>query len=377
MRGYLPVARDGFRRAFDATRYEDTQFVHGLRAWAALGVLLIHSGGGGLRELGGWGNRLVDLGSAGVYVFFVISGFAVSSAWKKQPMARLPFFYFLQDRLARIVPLYYFWLLVAISFGLTALWWQEYFGVQVDAYNVLLHLTFLSTFDGAVANSILGVEWTLPIEVFYYLLIPGLVALFVRKPLLGPIFLGVGVFAWAGVHLARDFSLLTKLELQALLFSPLPYLLSFVTGVLVSQYRDSSRVSRFRGSWPLLVIGFWLFLWVVFSPPFLRSVDRYIWVTALAALVILLAKEGAWPVWLLLSNRVAVFVGSMSYGIYLSHFVILRLVFVDALPLFPKLFVSLTLAVGISLLTWIFLEYPIIRAVKKQRGARSTRLFRR
>ena len=46
------------------SRYQGTQFVHGMRGWAALGVLFIHSGGGGLRTFGEWGNSIVDLGSA-------------------------------------------------------------------------------------------------------------------------------------------------------------------------------------------------------------------------------------------------------------------------------------------------------------------------
>ena len=48
-----------------------------MRAWAALGVMLIHSGGAGLRDLGVFGNRIADFGSSGVYAFFVISDFCV------------------------------------------------------------------------------------------------------------------------------------------------------------------------------------------------------------------------------------------------------------------------------------------------------------
>ena len=50
-----------------------TLFLTGLRGYSALAVFLIHSGGGGLRSLGEWGNKLVDFGKYGVISFFVLS----------------------------------------------------------------------------------------------------------------------------------------------------------------------------------------------------------------------------------------------------------------------------------------------------------------
>ena len=61
--------------------YGDTNFITGMRAFAAFGVVLIHSGGAGLRSLGPIGNNFADLGLTGVYVFFVISGFSVASSF--------------------------------------------------------------------------------------------------------------------------------------------------------------------------------------------------------------------------------------------------------------------------------------------------------
>lgn len=57
--------------------YKDTNFITSLRAIAILFVFIIHSGGGGLRELGAMGNFFVDIGKYGVQMFFVISGFTI------------------------------------------------------------------------------------------------------------------------------------------------------------------------------------------------------------------------------------------------------------------------------------------------------------
>jgi len=39
-----------------------------------------------------------------------------------------------------------------------------------------MHFLFLSMFDYRIANSIIGIEWTIPIEIFWYLLFPALIS---------------------------------------------------------------------------------------------------------------------------------------------------------------------------------------------------------
>lgn len=62
--------------------YPGTNFITGMRAWAAIGVVLIHCGGAGLRSWGYIGNNIADMEKLGVYVFFVISGFSVTASYK-------------------------------------------------------------------------------------------------------------------------------------------------------------------------------------------------------------------------------------------------------------------------------------------------------
>ena len=65
------------------SKYLGTNFITGIRAYAAIFTVLIHTGGAGLRNLGATANYFVDLGRTGVYVFFVISGYAVSSTFSE------------------------------------------------------------------------------------------------------------------------------------------------------------------------------------------------------------------------------------------------------------------------------------------------------
>jgi peptidoglycan/LPS O-acetylase OafA/YrhL len=57
--------------------YGGTEFITGLRAIAVFLVFLIHSGGGGLREVSEFLNTFVNFGKYGVQIFFVISGFTI------------------------------------------------------------------------------------------------------------------------------------------------------------------------------------------------------------------------------------------------------------------------------------------------------------
>lgn len=143
--------------------YGATSFITGLRAYAVLITILIHAGGAGLYLLGPLGERIVGLGRTGVYMFFVISGFSVANSY----IHSKGFGDFLSRRLWRIAPLYYFWLIIMVAFGNT----------EVSLYNFLMHVSFLSFADSTIANSILMVEWSIPVEIVWYIFTPVLVML--------------------------------------------------------------------------------------------------------------------------------------------------------------------------------------------------------
>lgn len=74
----------------------------------------------------------------------------------------------------RLAPPYYFFLVLTFFCGVTSTWGSE-LGIERNFYSYFMHFSFLSTFDYRAANNILGVEWSLAIEVFWYLLIPFMV----------------------------------------------------------------------------------------------------------------------------------------------------------------------------------------------------------
>ena len=148
---------------------DNTNFVTGLCGMAAVLVVLLHSGGAGLRETGQFTNNFVDFCRNAIYIFLVVSGYRSAISFRNQGSN---FRNYLARRFLRIAPLYYFWIVVTCLSGLTASYWLNEFGSQVNAYNLIMHFSFLSFLDYRVTNTLIGVEWMIPIQMFYYLLIP-------------------------------------------------------------------------------------------------------------------------------------------------------------------------------------------------------------
>ena len=145
--------------------------IQGLRALAALSVVLLHSGQIVLSRTGVPYEPFIAFDS-GIDVFFIISGFVMvittADKWG-QPGASLPF---LWRRIVRIVPLY--WLITGLLLlssrahpSLT--WYTVASFLFIPAWNSMHHMFPL-----------LAMGWTLSFEMFFYLLFAIMLALQVR-----------------------------------------------------------------------------------------------------------------------------------------------------------------------------------------------------
>jgi exopolysaccharide production protein ExoZ len=128
-----------------------------LRAVAALAVVLFHAAY--YLKLTRGDDRLLavtpaNLGGFGVCLFFVISGYLMASLANKTPPT-----YFIVHRIIRIYPIY--WLALIGMFAASALLGH---GLPLDPLAIVL-------LPGDHRSYVLGVEWTLPFELSFYLVI--------------------------------------------------------------------------------------------------------------------------------------------------------------------------------------------------------------
>ncbi|NTU77053.1 MAG: acyltransferase [Alphaproteobacteria bacterium] len=343
-----------------AKDYGETNFITGLRAFAALAVVLIHAGGAGFRAWGEIGNHIVDLGRAGVYVFFVISGYSVSVSYARSKN----YFEYINKRLWRIAPLYFFWIGASIMLKLcldpASL---EELSPPSLTYNLLMHASFLSFLDPRVANSLLSVEWSIPIEVFWYFLVPLLWrwSRAVSK-------IGLCLVVSLSAYIAADMYATslgvegTKLSL-AFHWSPVPYFFSYCLGVAAFRLRAIFVGRRRTGNLAFAFVALWLAAFVV-APLEVNAwfYDEFVLISFLTFVLIVYGSPQSDLFRWVFTPRPVLFLGTISYGIYLSHVLVLgRLIkggfsFLANPPL--KFFVLALAATAVSTVMFYVLERP-------------------
>jgi peptidoglycan/LPS O-acetylase OafA/YrhL len=140
-----------------------------MRFLAAAAVVIHHASGPS--------GVLVDLGFLGVTFFFALSGFVL--AWSDSDRVGAVGFY--RNRFARIAPLHYVTLVIAVFLPLALTT-----GGSATVYNnpgtFLQNLFMVQTWTYEGAHSFNFVSWSISVEMFFYLLFPLLVRLLRRVP---------------------------------------------------------------------------------------------------------------------------------------------------------------------------------------------------
>jgi peptidoglycan/LPS O-acetylase OafA/YrhL len=356
-------------------------FLDLLRAAAISGVLLFHC----LPADGipGALNRLREAAWCGVDLFFVLSGFLITTILLAARAGEHPFRTFFVRRTLRIFPLYFAWL--GLVFGLNAL-------VERDSITALQpQLPYFATYTSNVwiadhlgwfPSDRLNHLWSLAIEEQFYLLWPFVVLLLNRRLLT--------IFALAGIAYA------VVLKASLLFYNvpwPVPYTWSptrmdaLLGGALVAMARFWHPDSAWLRPLGLLaavfgaavVIGVFAFQGSLsLAPPFgLTSVTvataglAFVFSGILAAM-----PDGRWEASVpAILRRAVSFVARISYGLYLSHWIVLG-AFRDWYPGLstqaPSLqfAVIVTVSVAVSMLLYAAVEKPSLRLAERLAPAR-------
>lgn len=345
------------------------QALDGIRGIAILWVFSFHSlallGGGLGAPDAGWTAALAEKGLLGVQLFFVLSGYLLAMAWIRAaatggPSPAIGRFY--GRRAARILPAY--WLHLAFLFGVLLPLLREGYavlGTEVGRTNLILHPLLLQFVHPGTSSS-LGLNmalWSLTIEGQFYLLLPLLAPLFCgRRMLLAlPAALAISL-AWKTlaptmfspwVYLNVPPALLVFFDPVSGRGMPFPAdymgyflqrqlpgeLLAFALGMTAANLHvrlgSSRRLQRLAelGGLALLALGPWLLarldLGQVLDGEQWRLLGMPLFLLG-CALLVLAAGLGTPLVRRLLSIRPLVWVGVVSYSLYLWHEPVLRLV---------------------------------------------------
>lgn len=333
--------------------------LNGLRCLSIIAVIWHHSAGD-------VDARVLNLGFLGVDMFFVLSGFLITTLLlrERDRNGRISLGKFYQRRALRIFPIYY--LTIAIVFLFLNFQRGE------TQYNNLIfsYLFYLSNWSLDHAPN-LYITWSLSAEEQYYLLWPLLLVFcrrFIWAVLLLLLFLNGlinfglfdGVFtSMYGTDRARMLPILDSTFMPILLGSGAAMLLHLKDG-----YGCLHRILGYRQSAFVVIVV--LLLIMQYSPTDISGMPRlliHLMMTAL--LVSLVINEGSFIVqilsWMPLSR-----VGQISYGMYLYHLLVLHIgrLGIERLGIdFPfSLFVAgLVGSIIVAELSFRFIEMPFLK----------------
>ena len=324
-------------------------------------------------------SSLVWNGQFGVQIFFVVSGFLITSTSLRrwQSLDRLSIRSFYQLRFARIAPLMLALLAVLSTLHLC----------HVDGYTVsdktgglgralLAALTFHINYLEAARGYLPGnwdILWSLSVEETFYLFFPLIARLLSKKQLLLPLlglFILAGPFARAKAFNSnpvwREYSYLGGMDAIAL---------GCLTAILLSGRRLSRTAIRIC-AWPGIVL-------LLFTLCFSIQANRWglgrngLDMTILAigaALAITAAAQSEWPAPRILAPLKVL--GQRSYEIYLTHmFAVMALFalflrFGKPMPAVPLLFLGAIAIAGVlGWLVAVFFAEPMNRWLRRRTGA--------
>ena len=346
--------------------YASTEFITGLRAIAIFMVFVIHSGGGGLRNIAQHGDRIVDLGKHGIDIFFVISGFTIFyQLYKKNYILKD----FLLVRLARIsIP--YFPILIGLYFytlygGDWSNYWANKFNDgEISIWNLVTHLFYVSYIDVKYANTIIGVEWTLAIEVFYYFLLGYLLT---KTNAL----VSIRRLVWYLIILFGFIVAFTKINTLFFSWLPFKYSYMFLLGGLAFYIREifSSKYNAVflkRTSNISIMFSLTVFIWFLIDTniPYKTTLNDVFF--SLITFFLIISVNDQALLSKVFNNRMMIFFGSISFSFYLLHILVLNLpIFhMDIENITFSFFYYLILTIVISTVYYLLMEVKVYKSIK-------------
>ncbi|TVT38428.1 acyltransferase [Hymenobacter setariae] len=360
----------------------------GLRAVAAYTIFWHHLNPLGTRSAGRpvleWANHFVQQWHVGVPIFFVLSGFLIAQryaasvapswTWAKA---------YLQNRFARIYPLYLLITVVTLVVQFSALSGYNSHMLQELPLSgkllaVVANLTLLKAlFSRFILATGVAAAWSLTVEMLFYISVP-VVLLFVkqrtRRLVVYPVAafgLGVLLVAVCAQLPFYSYGLLDSLRfmLNCTFFGRCS---EFACGMAVAYYLKQTPQANAKGGWLTVGGGLWIILCTVAitqvewqHPRDANGLHTYAAIAVnnlllppgIALLLVGLLREQTW-FRTLLETKVAQVAGKSSYAFYLLHDGLLRKLSGQFVPNSIVLFIA---AIVLSIMTFYLIEEPLHR----------------
>ena len=335
--------------------------IDGLRALAVLAVILFHLSPSYLPN-----------GFLGVDIFFVISGFLITTIlYREMEQNNFSFADFYNRRIRRILPICF----VVIIVGLLLTRWiflsKEFYGI---ANSGIASAFFLSNFYFArIEGGYFGITteerpfnhiWSLSVEEQFYFIFPLLLwslfrNKFLRKHIITVLLslmlflLCLSFFSLEKIGIRLDTYYLPHLRMIELLIGSLLAVILYLKGNHLSE-----RASNVLGIFSFVLVITCLYMKDVFIPPFFPGIAALL-LCIPTALLIVANEKGHLKI--LFSFPLIVWIGKLSYSLYLWHWVVLAVcryfLGIGELPIKITI-VALLIILLLSITSYYLIEQP-------------------
>jgi len=312
------------------------------------------------------------VGWLGVDIFFMISGYVVTmAAFREIALSETPRLHFFIRRVARILPLYY----LSMAVYLYAVNSDPIKGSS-GLFQILTHISFTHNLFPSSTGSINPPTWSIGAEMQLYLLVLMLMAWLPRSR---PWLFAFTMFAIAITcryaayvsNVGASDAILSHYNTQILCGVD-----NFGMGMVLGMLKQNARLPQLSAArtviyFVIAVLGlvacqqilsahaqtFWATWWL---PTFFRSFAAIFCALLVYTAVAMPSKlQSSIP-------QVFLYLGKISYGIYLWHFIVIMLLLkYAALGRVAFLGSTLLLTVAMAAISWRFIEKPIVKAAQK------------
>ncbi|GAA4236005.1 acyltransferase [Postechiella marina] len=334
---------------------------------AALLIVVFHFASGRFGFASEYTQFLFKQANVGVSYFFILSGFVMIIAYHKK--SKINFKEYMVNRFARIYPVY----LIATLLLLLLLVISN----QIDYLNFFLNLTMIQAWipDKALVFNIAA--WSLSVELFFYLIFPLLFNKFYSKFNFKKLSIIIILF-WLISQCVFHFFIAQK-EFTYLLYSskdimyhPLFHLNGFVIGNLAGLYfvKRSERTKNYD----FYIIGLVLLVLLALKFPIGLNFHNGLLAVFFIPIIVLLSLNTGYLT-KLFNYKVFIFLGEISYGLYILQFIVWQYISDYRLEKYFGLnkaedflfcfFLRLFILIAISVISYIYIEKPARKKIKK------------
>ncbi|MCW1241013.1 MULTISPECIES: acyltransferase family protein [Bacillus] len=321
--------------------------------------------------------RFLWAGGEAVIVFYVLSGFVLSMALYH---SKTNYWGYLIKRFVRIYIPYYFWII--ITFALFILfspyevvglrdWFYDRWQGSITKLDILNHFVLLNNFFTENYNPVI---WSLAQEMRISIVFPLLFLLFYKLSWKKTILFAVS-FSLISVFL--NMLHIGKAEgFYNGYADTLHFTSMFMVGMLLFKYQEkliySYRNMKKIKKGFLIALGIILYLYSILIYGFSRNDTTFLlkdWGVVMGVSIFIIMAMSNLKVKVFLNKSVFVYLGEISYSIYLCHFPIMMVLFkllYTKIPIFFLLILCITMTLLFSIVSYHLIEKKCINWAKQR-----------